>query len=159
VKLVSTLFLTCTLSWGGDFDSVIHTLKKTWPDRNSIGVVCDSSASKAKIDQLAASCSGYRIIVIDVKAPQDVGKAIPQLISKVGVLLLMPGDRVAGDGQTGAAFLIQRLAVQHIPTIAVTEAGVKQGAVFAATGNKILVNPNSASVCGVSLPEGGIPIL
>jgi ABC-type uncharacterized transport system substrate-binding protein len=150
-------------AWGGDFDQLIQVLKKAWPDKTTIAVVAEVASSKAKVDALAAACGGgMKIAVIDVKGPQDVGKAVGALANqKPHVLVLIPGDRVAGDGQAGATFLIQRLASQHIPTIATTEAGVKQGAVFAVgpgTGGKLLVNPKSATVAGVAVPEGGTPV-
>ena len=111
---------------------------------------------------LAAAAGGMKIALIDVKGPQDMGKAVGALMSqKPHVLVLIPGDRVTGDGQPGATFLIQRMAAQHVPTIATTEAGAKQGAVFAAgpgTGGKVLVNPKSATVAGVTVPEGGTPV-
>ena len=150
-------------AWSGDFDQAIQTLKKTWPDKIVIAVVAEVSSSKPKIDALAAACgSGMKIAVIDVKGPQDLGKAVGALGGqRPHVLFLIPGDRLAGDGQPGATFLIQRLASQKIPTIATTEAGAKQGAVFAVgpgTGGKLLVNPKSATVAGVSLPDGGTPV-
>jgi hypothetical protein len=145
--------------FGGDFDQLVATVKKSWPDRTTFAVVCDAAASKAKIDSLAAATgAGMKIAVIDVKGPQDVGKAVSALGGqKPQLLVLIPGDRVAGDGQAGATFLVQRLAALHIPTVATTEAGAKQGAVFAVgptTAGKILVNSKSAAVAGVTAPEG-----
>lgn len=148
----------CCAAWGGDFDQLVATIKKSWPDRTVLAVVCDVATSKAKIDALAAASAGMKIAVVDVKGPQDVGKAVAALGSqRPQVLVLIPGDRIAGDGQAGATFLVQRLAAQHIPTVATTEVGAKQGAVFAvgpATAGKVLINGKSAAVAGVSLPEG-----
>ncbi len=149
-------------AWGGDYDQMIQVLKKTWPDKTVIAVVADSASSKGKVDALAGAAGGMKIALVDVKGPQDMGKAVGALMSqKPHVLVLIPGDRVAGDGQPGATFLIQRMAAQHVPTIATTEAGAKQGAVFAVgpgTGGKVLVNPKSATVAGVSVPDGGTPV-
>lgn len=152
----------CALQ-AGDFDQMVQVLKKAWPDKTTLVVVAEVSSSKPKIDALAAAVgSGMKIAVVDVKGPQDLGKAVSAVMGqKPHVMVLIPGDRVAGDGQAGATFLIQRLAGQHIPAIATTEAGVKQGAVFAmgpGTGGKLLVNPKSATVAGVSVPEGGTPV-
>lgn len=150
----------CTAGlWAGEFDQLVATVKKSWPERTVFAVVCDVASSKPKIDALAgAAGTGLRIAVVDVKGPQDVGKAVAALgQQKPQVLVLIPGDRVAGDGQAGATFLVQRLASQHIPTVATTEAGVKQGAVFAVgpgTAGKVLVNGKSAGVAGVTAPEG-----
>jgi ABC-type uncharacterized transport system substrate-binding protein len=145
--------------WGGDFDQLVATVKKNWPERTVFAVVCDAAASKPKIDALAAATgAGMKISVVDVKGPQDVGKAVSALGNqKPQVLVLIPGDRIAGDGQAGATFLVQRLAAQHIPSVATTEAGAKQGAVFAVgpgTAGKVFVNSKSAAVAGVSVPEG-----
>jgi hypothetical protein len=147
------------VAWGGEFDQLVATVKKTWPDRTVLAVVCDAAASKSKIEALASAAGGgMKISVVDVKGPQDVGKALATLGNqKTQVLILLPGDRVAGDGQAGATFLVQRLASQHIPTVATTEAGAKQGAVFAvgpSTSGKVFVNSKSAAVAGVSMPEG-----
>ncbi len=147
----------------GEFDQLVGTLRKAWPDRTAWAVVCDTTASKARLDALgAAAGAGARIIVIDVKNPQDMGKALGALMSQQAqVLLLIPGDRVAGDGQTGATFLIQRMATQKIPTVATTEAGAKQGAVFAVgpgTGGRVLVNAKIAQMVGANPPDGGVPV-
>lgn len=157
------LALLSTGVWAGDFDQMIQTLKKAWPDKTTIAVVADTASSKPKIEALAAAAGGtMKIAVIDVKGPQDIGKAVGALGGqKPHVLVLIPGDRFAGDGTPGATFLIQRLAGQSIPTIATTEAGAKQGAVFAVgpgTGGKLMVNPKSATVANVAVPEGGTPV-
>lgn len=147
----------------GEFDQLVGALRKTWPERTSWAAVCDSAAAKGKLEALTAAAGpSARITVIDVKSPQDMGKALSALLAQqTQVLLLIPGDRIAGDGQTGATFLIQRMATQKIPTVATTEAGAKQGAVFAmgpGTGGKILVNAKIAQLVGAATPEGGVPI-
>lgn len=147
----------------GEFDQLVTALRKTWPERTSWAAVCDAAAAKGKLEALtAAAGTGARITVIDVKSPQDMGKALSALLSQqTQVLLLIPGDRIAGDGQTAATFLIQRMATQKVPTVATTEAGAKQGAVFAAgpgTGGKVLVNVKIAQLVGVSTPDGGVPV-
>ncbi len=159
----SWLALVATTGWAGDFDQMVQVLKRAWPEKTVIAVVADAASSKGKIEALAsATGGGMRIAVVDVKGPQDVGKAVGALAAqKPHVLVLIPGDRIAGDGQAGATFLIQRLAAQHVPAIATTEAGAKQGAVFAVgpgTGGKLFVNPKSATVAGVSVPDGGTPV-
>lgn len=157
-RLAAAGLLSASL-WGGDFDQLVAAMKKSWPERTTLAVVCDATASKQKIDALAsATGAGMKISVVDVKGPQDVGKAVSALGNqKPQILILIPGDRVAGDGQAGATFLVQRLAALHIPTVATTEAGAKQGAVFAVgptTAGKLLVNSKSAAVAGVSVPDG-----
>jgi hypothetical protein len=73
---------------------------------------------------------------------------------------LIAGDRVAGDGSSAASFLIQRMASVKVPTVATTEAGVKQGAALgigAGTGGKLLTNAKVAAVAGVTV-AGATPI-
>lgn len=147
----------------GEFDQLVTALRKTWPERTSWATVCDAAAAKGKLEALtSAAGTGARITVIDVKSPQDMGKALSALLSQqTQVLLLIPGDRIAGDGQTAATFLIQRMATQKVPTVATTEAGAKQGAVFATgpgTGGKVLVNAKIAQMVGVSTPDGGVSV-
>jgi hypothetical protein len=102
------LLMGSLAAWSGDFDQMIQTLKKTWPDKTVIAVVAEAASSKPKIDALAAACgAGMKITVVDVKGPQDLGKAVGTLSSqKPHVLVLIPGDRLAGDGQAGATFLM-----------------------------------------------------
>jgi len=149
-------------AFAGEFDQLASTLRKVWPERTAWAVVCDASLSKGKLDELISAAGGARVAVVDVKSPQDMGKALGALAAqKCQVLVLIPGDRIAGDGQTGAAFLIQRMAVQKVPAVATSEAGAKQGAVFAigpATGGKIFINAKIAHLVGTTTPEGGIPI-
>jgi ABC-type uncharacterized transport system substrate-binding protein len=120
--------------------------------------VCDSNGSKASLGALTGAAGGFKVIVVDVKGPQDMGKAIGTLTGrKPDVILLLAGDRVAGDGSSAATFLIQRMAAIKVPTAATTEAGVKQGAALgigSGTGGKLLANAKVAAVAGVPVPAG-----
>jgi ABC-type uncharacterized transport system substrate-binding protein len=99
-----------------------------------------------------------KVMVVDVKGPQDMGKAIGTLTGrKPDAVVLLAGDHVAGDGSSAATFLIQRMAAAKIPTGATTEAGVKQGAALAigpGTGGKLMSNAKVAAVAGVTVPAG-----
>ena len=162
LRLLPALLAIALPAWAGEFEAMVSALKKTWPERTVIAVVCDTGFSKGRLDALAAACGGMKIAAVDVKSPQDVGKAVGALGSQhAQVLVLIPGDRITGDGAPGATFLIQRLAASKIPAIATSEAALKQGAVFAVgagTGGKLLTNPKAATVSGVSAPEGGTPV-
>jgi ABC-type uncharacterized transport system substrate-binding protein len=146
----------------GDYDQVLSAVRKAWPDASQLAVVCDAASSKASISALASAAGGMKINVLDVKGPQDVGKTVSILTGrKPDVVVLIAGDRIAGDGQTGATFLIQRMASIKVPVVGTTEAAVKQGAVLGAgpgTGAKLLSNPKAAALTGVSLPDGATPI-
>jgi hypothetical protein len=87
-----------------------------------------------------------------------MGKAVAALSGrKPDAVVLLAGDHVAGDGSAAASFIIQRMAVLKIPTVATTEAGVKQGAALAigpGTGGRLLANAKVAAVAGVAVPAG-----
>lgn len=150
--------LACSSAWGGDFDAALAAVKKAWPDKTQVVVLCDSAAAKGALAALASAAGGMKIMVLDVKSPQDVGKCMGVLASKKpDLVVLIPGDRNVGDGTPGATFLIQRVAALKVPVVGTTEAAVKQGAVVAAgpgTGGKVLTNPKAAALVGVGVPEG-----
>lgn len=146
----------------GDFDQVISAVRKAWPERSQIAIVCDANGSKAAINALASAAGGMKISVMDVKGPQDIGKILAALSGKKpDFIVLIPGDRVAGEGQPGASFIIQRMATLKVPVVATSEAGVKQGAVMGmgpTTGSRLFSNAKAAALAGVSLPDGAVPI-
>ena len=154
--------LAAPLLHAGDYDAVIGAMKKFWPGRTSIAVVCDASSSRGALSELTAVASGMRVLVVDVKGPQDVGKAISTLSQHhPSALVLIAGDHVAGDGSAAASFLIQRMAAEKIPTAATTQEGVKQGAAIGigpGTGGKLYANARVAAVAGVPVPPGATPL-
>jgi ABC-type uncharacterized transport system substrate-binding protein len=155
--LVLAMLVTPMLS-AGDYDALLGAMRKAWPERTSVAVVCDAAASRAALNSLTAAAAGMKVLVVDVKGPQDMGKAIGALSShKPEAIILLAGDHVAGDGSSAASFLIQRMAAMKVPTAATTEAGVKQGAslgIGPGTGGKLMANAKVASVAGVSVPSG-----
>lgn len=161
-SLVLMLSAASASAFAGEYDALIAAVKKTWPDKHNVAVVCDQGTSRGNVQVLAGAASGMKITLIDVKGPQDMGKALGTLAGqKPDVVVLIAGDRVAGDGSPAATFLIQRMAGAKVPVVATTEAGVKQGAVVAVgagTGGRLLVNPKAAMLSGVVVPEGGIAI-
>jgi ABC-type uncharacterized transport system substrate-binding protein len=155
-------FLFLTLGAGalvaGDYDALLGAMKKSWPNCQTIAVVCDSTGSKAALAALTGAAGGMKLMVVDVKGPQDMGKAIGTLSGrKPDVVILLAGDHVVGDGSSAASFLIQRMAAMKVPTAATTEAGVKQGAALgigSGTGGKLMSNAKVAAVAGVGVPAG-----
>ena len=150
--------LTASALVAGDYDALLGALKKSWPNCHTIAVVCDSGGSKAALAALTGASGGMNLMVVDVKGPQDMGKAIGMLSGRRpdGVILLA-GDHVAGDGSSAASFLIQRMAAMKVPTAATTEAGVKQGAALGigpGTGGKLMSNAKVAAMVGVAVPAG-----
>lgn len=146
----------------GDYDAAIGAMKKAWPQVDTVAVVCDAASSRGNLSTLTGAAGGLKVMVVDVKGPQDMGKAIATLSGrKPGAVILLAGDKVAGDGSSAAAFLIQRMAAMKVPAVATTEAGVKQGAVLGigpGTGGRLLCNAKVAAVAGVPVPEGATPI-
>ncbi|HJW44467.1 MAG TPA: hypothetical protein VJ463_08420 [Geothrix sp.] len=152
------LALAASALAAGDYDALFGAIKKAWPQVGTVAVVCDANGSKASLAALTSSAGGMKVLVLDVKGPQDMGKAIGNLSGrKPDAVVLLAGDHVAGDGSSAASFLIQRMAALKVPTAATTEAGVKQGAALGigpGTGGKLLSNAKVAAVAGVAVPAG-----
>jgi len=152
------LALAASVLVAGDYDALISAMKKSWPQVNIVAVVCDTGASKAALATLTGSAGGMTVVVVDVKGPQDMGKALSTLTSRhPDAVVLVASDKIAGDGTSAAAFLIQRMAAAKVPTVATTEAAVRQGAVLGmghGTGGKLLANAKVAGVAGVTVPAG-----
>ena len=165
MKLVTLLsaaaLLTAPLA-AGDYDALGKALRHAWPQVSTVALVCDSTSSKSAVEAISGALPGMKIIVVDVKGPQDMGKALATLGTRhPDAVLLVAGDKVAGDGTSAAAFLIQRMAAAKVPTLATTEQGVRQGAALGVgpgTGGKLLANAKVAGVAGVSIPAGASQI-
>lgn len=146
----------------GEFDALAKNLRQTWPSCATVMVVCDVSNSKATVEAASSAFSGVKVMVVDVKGPQDIGRAAGAVTTRrPDAVLLLPSDKVVSDGSSAASFLIQRLGAAKIPVICTSEAGVRQGAVFASgpsTGGKVFANSKAAAVAGVSLPSGATNI-
>lgn len=158
--LAALAFLLAPSLAAEEFDQLVAVLKKTWPDRREIAMVCDPSASQPFVDDLRkVGGPGLKVKVYEVRNPGDLGKAINQIIAaKTEVVVLVPSDPVAGDGLKEAEYLIKKLAGSRIPTVATTESGVKQGALIGVgpgTGGVVFVNTKAAGVVSLPLPANG----
>jgi hypothetical protein len=162
VTLLSTAALMTASLAAGDYDALGKAMRNAWPQVSTVAVVCDSVHNKGTLDAIAGAMPGMKLIVVDVKGPQDMGKALGTLGShKPDAVVLVAGDKIAGDGTSAAAFLIQRMASAKVPTVSTTEAGVRQGAVLGmgpGTGGKLLANAKVAGVAGVSIPASASQI-
>ena len=160
--LLCTPFLLTVPLAAGDYDALARTLRQAWPQCATVALVCDTAGSKGAIDAITGAMTGMKVIVVDVKGQQDMGKALTTLGTRhPDAVVLVAGDKVAGDGTGAAAFLIQRMAAAKVPTVATTEVGVRQGAVLglgAGTGGKLLANAKVAGVAGVTIPAGASQI-
>lgn len=162
VTLLSAAALMTAPLAAGDYDALGKAMRTALPQVATVAVVCDSVHSKGAVDAIAGALSGVKLFVVDVKGQQDMGKALGTLSSRrPDAVVLVAGDKVAGDGTSAASFLIQRMAAVKVPTLATTEAGVRQGAVLGVgpgTGGKLLGNAKVAGVAGVSLPANASQI-
>lgn len=165
MKLVTFLSAAALLAsplLGGDYDALGKTLRHALPNCGTVAVVCDSANSKAAMDAITGGMAGLKLLVIDVKGPQEVGRAISTLGSRhPDAILLVAGDKIAGDGTNAATFLIQRMASAKVPTLSITEQGVRQGAALGVgpgTGGRVLANSKMAAITGVSIPAGASQI-
>jgi len=162
VTLLSAAALLTSSLVAGDYDALGKAMRTAWPSVGTVAVVCDSSNNKAAIDAIAGAMAGMKLIVVDVKGQQDMGRALSTLGTRhPDAVVLVAGDKVAGDGTSAAAFLIQRMAASKVPTVATTEAAVRQGAVLGmgpGTGGKLLGNAKVAGVAGVTLPASATQI-
>lgn len=165
MKLVTLLsaavMMTAPLA-AGDYDAIGKAVRQAWPQVATVAIVCDSAHSKAAVDSIASAMPGVKVIVVDVKGQQDMGKALGTLgTRRPDAVVLVAGDKVVGDGSSAASFLIQRMAAAKVPTVATTEAGVRQGAVLGvgpSTGGKLFANTKVAAVAGVTIPAGASQI-
>jgi hypothetical protein len=162
VTLLSTAALMTATLAAGEYDALGKAVRNAWPSVATVAVVCDSANNKGAIDAIAGAMPGMKLIVVDVKGQQDMGKALSTLGARhPDAVVLVAGDKIAGDGTGGAAFLIQRMATAKVPTVSTTEAGVRQGAVLgvgASTGGKLLANAKVAGVAGVTVPANATAI-
>ncbi|MBP1773382.1 MAG: hypothetical protein H6P99_2545 [Holophagaceae bacterium] len=162
VTLLSAAALMTAPLMAGDYDALGKAMRSTWPQVTTVAVVCDAANSKVAVDAIHSALPGVKILVVDVKGQQDMGKALGTLgTRRPDAVILVAGDKVAGDGSSAASFLIQRMAAAKVPTLATTEAGVRQGAVLGVgpgTGGKLLANAKVAAVAGVTVPSGASQI-
>ena len=156
------VFLALPLS-ASEFGELVAVLKKTWPERREVAMVCNLSVSQPFVDDLVkAAGTSLRVKVYEVKSPSDIGRVVNKILeAKADLLVLVPSDPVAGDGLKEAEYLIKKLAGSKVPTVATTESGVRQGALIGVgpgTEGVVFVNPRAASVVGLPLPANGRPI-
>jgi len=162
LTLIRSVSLCFALAAGslcaGDYDSVLVAMKNAWPQFTTIAVVCDVTSSKTALSALTGAAGGMKVMVVDVKGPQDMGKAISTLSGrKPDAILLLAGGGVAVDGSAAASWLIDRGAAIKVPTAGFTGGGVKPGAALGigtGTGGKLMSNAKVAAVAGVAVPAG-----
>lgn len=155
---LSALFFITSAAFAAGFGPLMDVTHATWPERNHLGVVCDYRMSRTQVLALAeAAGPGSRITVVDVQRHDQLATAARLLKQHdAKVLVLIPGDRVTGDGSFGAGQLVRNLAASGLPSLATTRVGLRQGAVFsvgAGTGNQLMVNDGLIGTIDVILPN------
>ena len=96
VTLLSAAALMTTTLAACDYDALGRAMRSAWPSVGTVAVVCDSAHNKAAIDAIAGAMPGMKLIVIDVKGQQDMGKALSTLGSRhPDAVVLVAGDKVA----------------------------------------------------------------
>ena len=81
-RLVLFALLCSVSAFANDYEALLSALKKAWPSVGTIAVVCDSTSSKAALGSLTAAAGGMKLMVVDVKGPQDMGKAVGALTGR-----------------------------------------------------------------------------
>ncbi len=159
LKTAAILLALAGGAWAGDFDALVKTLRASWPERNTLVVVCDKNASSMTLMDLGSATENtMNLLVVHLQAGGDLEKTLGLLRRrKEGelVLLLLPDDPVTGEKGPATKALVARMGMRKIPSVAISEGGLKLGAVLAqgaGTGDKVRVNKEAAAKIGVSLP-------
>ena len=142
-----------------DFSSLAQTARVTWPEKNHVGVICDSRDSAGQVEDLARALgSGSRITVVDIRRDEQASSGAQVLANRqADFLVLLPKDRLVRDGSYSATLAIHRLAQRGVPSVGTSAKAVAQGAVFSlgdATRGEILVTTRLRGTVDVILPPG-----
>lgn len=117
----------------GDFGPLMQVARNTWPEKSTIGVICDYTQSSPEVQELAqAAGPGYLIQVVDIQRREQFMKGVQVLQShKPDYVVLLTRDPVMPDYSIEATQAVRILAQSGIPTISTSSVALKQGAVFA----------------------------
>ena len=142
-----------------DFSSLMQVTKTTWPEKTHIGVVCDYRHSRPQVEALARAAGPESTITVANVQHAEQAKRGVQIVasSKADFLVLLPEDRVIGEGSLAATLAIHRLAQCCIPSVGTTPKALAQGAVFCigdGTNGEVLVTDRSIGTVTVNLPAG-----
>jgi len=117
----------------GDFGPLMQVARDTWPEKSTIGVICDYSKSSQEVQELAqAAGPGYLIQVVDIQRREQFMQGVQLLQSqKPDYVVLLTRDPLMPDYSIEATQAVRVLAQAGIPTISTSSVALKQGAVFA----------------------------
>jgi hypothetical protein len=141
-----------------DFQPLMKATQTTWPEKRHIGVICNYSTSRAQVEDLAmAAGEGSIITVADTRMVDQANVAATLLANhKADYVVLMPGDRLFGDGSFAATVAVNRLARKGVPSIGTKPVALEQGAVFSigdGTEGQLLVTNKLIGTVDVILPD------
>jgi len=131
------MLLAGSAMFAGTQDTLFQSVKKQWPDKKEGVIVCNTDASAAAVQSLAAAASklGIALCVCNVGNERDVDAAIGMVNrSHPDFLVLVDQDPVLGASSKSTKRFIDRAASAGVPTIATGEALVKIGAVLSPEG-------------------------
>jgi hypothetical protein len=116
-----------------DFGPLMKVARNTWPEKITIGVVCDYSHSAKEVQALAeAAGPGTIIQVVDIHRREQLLEAGRRLVgASPDYLVLLAHDSALPDYSIEATFMVKYMASQGVPTISTSSVALKQGAVFA----------------------------
>ena len=116
-----------------DFGPLMQVARNTWPEKTTIGVVCNYSHSAKEVKALAqAAGPGTLIQVVDIHRRDQLPEAERRLVqASPDYVVLLAHDCAVPDYSTEATFLVRRLATCGVPTISTSSMALKQGVVFA----------------------------
>ncbi len=142
-----------------DFSSLMQVTKTIWPEKTHLGVICDYRFSRAQVEDLARAAGPEATLTIaDIRSTDQAQRGAQMLAShQAHFLVLLPKDRMAGDGSIGATVAIHSLAQRGIPAVGTTPKSLAQGAVFClgeGTNGEVLVTDQNIGTVTVNLPAG-----
>jgi ABC-type uncharacterized transport system substrate-binding protein len=147
----------------GDYDDVLTTVKATWPERRTVGILCSLDGNQMALLDLtdAAKAKDFNVVVVNLTKPRELAKQMNALLSRhPDVILVMDDDPLVGVKTVNIRTMINQALTHGVPSVSITEAALKCGAVLAVgndTQGRILVNMAVAKKLKLELPAGAVP--
>lgn len=162
LKHIAMAALVATSARAGDYDDVLTTLKSNWPEKVTAGILCSVDGNQMALLDLtdAAKAQGFSVVVVNIERARDATRQLSVLLTrKPDFLILMDDDPIVGvHASTTRGILAQALA-HGVFTVAITEAGLKCGALLAVgaeTQGKVLVSQSVARKAKIEPPAGAV---
>jgi hypothetical protein len=129
----TTLALAGMSLTADDLGPLMKVARNTWPEKTTIGVVCNYLHSAKEVQALAeAAGPGTLIQVVDIHRRDQLLEAGRRLMAaSPDYLVLLSHDSAVPDYSIEATFLVRHLADHGVPSISTSSVALKQGAVFA----------------------------